>query len=312
MIDLITGILASATLSGGVLVFAALGEVMCERVGVVNLGIEGVMALGAVIAVMAASSGSATAGLTGALGVGLLLGVIFALITVVVQANQVLSGLAFTFLGLGLSAWVGAPYSGQPAAAHFSPLRIPLLSSAPIVGQAFFSQNVLAYFGYFVLPGVFWYLLYRTRHGVNLRAVGERPSAADAAGVPVKLIRFTYVLMGCVLAALSGAYLTLAFIPSWSEGMTAGRGWIALTLVIFARYSPWRTVLGALFFGVITSFGFVGQSRNWGVPASFFSMLPYLGTIAVMLVPLLQRNRLQKHWIAPAALGTPYYRDERY
>jgi general nucleoside transport system permease protein len=162
------------------------------------------------------------------------------------------------------------------------------------------------------LPAVFSYLLYRTRHGINLRAIGERPSAADAAGVPVKLIRFVYVLVGVVLASLSGAYLTLAFIPSWSEEMTAGRGWIALALVIFARYSPWKTVVGALFFGAITSFGFVAQSRNWGVPASFFSMLPYLGTIAIMLLPILHRDRIQKRWLAPAALGTPYYRDERY
>jgi general nucleoside transport system permease protein len=312
MVEVITGILTIATLSGGVLVFAALGEVMCERVGVVNLGIEGIMSLGAVSAVIAGGRDGSMAGLATALAVGALLGVIYAFATVVAKANQILCGLAFTFLGLGLSAWIGAPYSGQPLPAHFEPIAIPILSTLPVVGPAFFDQNILAYVGYLLLPSAFSFLLYNTRHGINLRAVGEHPAAADAAGVPVTTIRFFYVVIGAILAATSGAYLTLAFIPSWSEGMTAGRGWIALALVIFARYSPWKTVAGALFFGVITSFGFVAQVRNWGLPASFFSMLPYLGTIAVMLLPLLQGKRLHKRWIAPAALGTAYFRDERY
>jgi simple sugar transport system permease protein len=310
--DLIAGLLQTSILAGGVLALAALGEVLAERVGVVNLGVEGLMALGAItgIATVVAVP-SPTLGFLLALLVGLLFGMIFATATVHVRANQVLCGLALTLIGTGLAATIGKAYSGMPAPATFAPIAIPILSDIPLVGRALFTQNILVYLIYIVLPFALHHLMFRTRHGLDLRAVGENPAAADAAGIPVQKIRFWYVSAGAALAAGSGAYLTLAFVPSWSEGVVAGRGWIAVSLVIFAGYRPLNAVLAALLFGLITSLGFVGQARNWPIAAPFLSMLPYLGTIALIIVPVLAWHKVRRLMAAPAALGAPYYRDVR-
>lgn len=309
---ILAGILSTAILAGGVLALGALGEVMAERVGVVNLGVEGLMAMGAVtgIAVVLAVP-DPWVGLLAATLVGMLLSAIFAFATVVLKANQILCGLALTLIGTGLSATLGRPYSSTPAPATFEPLIIPGLSDLPIVGRGIFSQNVLVYLIYIVLPILLHVIMFKTRHGLNLRAVGENPAAADAAGIPVTRIRFIYVTLGGALAGMAGGYLTLAYIPSWSDGVVAGRGWIAVALVIFAGFRPLTAVLAALFFGVITALGFVGQARNWPIPAPFLSMLPYLGTIALMIVPVLAWRKLRRWMAAPDALGEPYYRDIR-
>ncbi len=310
--DLIAGLLQTSILAGGVLALAALGEVLTERVGVVNLGVEGLMALGAitgiatVVAVPVPALGFALACL-----VGLLVGMVFATATVVIRANQVLCGLALTLMGTGLAAMVGKAYSGIPAPASFAPIAIPWLSDIPLLGRALFTQNILVYLIYLVLPFALHHLLFRTRHGLNLRAVGENPAAADAAGIPVQRIRFWYVALGGAFAGGAGAYLTLAFVPSWSEGVVAGRGWIAVALVIFAGYRPWTAVGAALLFGLITSLGFVGQARNWPIAAPVLSMLPYLGTIALMIVPVLAWQKVRRMMAAPAAIGAPYFRDTR-
>lgn len=310
--DLITSMLQTSVLAGGVLALAALGEVLAERVGVVNLGAEGLMALGAVTGIATVvTTGSPAAGFVLALVVGLAVGMVFATIVVHVRANQVLCGLALTLMGTGFAATIGKAYSGMPAPAVFAPLALPYLSSLPLIGRALFSQNVLVYLTYFVLPVLIHLLMFRTRHGLNLRAVGENPAAADAAGIAVQKIRFWYVAAGAALAAGAGAYLTLAFVPSWSEGVVAGRGWIAVALVIFAGYRPLNAVLAALLFGVITSLGFVGQARNWPVAAPILSMLPYLGTIAFIIVPVVAWRRMRLVMAAPAALGIPYHRDLR-
>ncbi|WP_024506341.1 ABC transporter permease [Bradyrhizobium sp. ARR65] len=310
--DLVTGILHTSLLAGGVLALAALGEVLAERVGVVNLGVEGLMALGAITGIAAVvTTKSPTAGFLLALGVGFLVGMVFAAITVLLRANQVLCGLALTLMGTGFAATVGKAYSGIPAPATFVALPLPYLSSIPLLGPVLFTQNVLVYLIYIVLPLLIHFLMFRTRHGLNLRAVGENPAAADAAGIAVQKIRFWYVTMGAALAAGAGGYLTLAFVPSWSEGVVAGRGWIAVALVIFAGYRPLNAVLAALLFGVITSLGFVGQARNWPIAAPILSMLPYLGTIAFIVVPVVAWHRMRQAMAAPAALGIPYYRDLR-
>jgi simple sugar transport system permease protein len=219
--------------------------------------------------------------------------------------------LALTLMGTGLAATIGKAYSGMPARATFAPVAIPYLSDIPLLGRAVFTQNVLVYLIYIVIPVVMHFVMFRTRHGLNLRAVGENPAAADAAGISVQKFRFWYVAMGSSLAAGAGAYLTLAFVPSWSEGVVAGRGWIAVALVIFAGYRPINAVLAALLFGAITSLGFVGQARNWPIAAPILSMLPYLGTIALIIVPVLAWHRVRRLMAAPAALGEPYYRDVR-
>ena len=162
-----------------------------------------------------------------------------------------------------------------------------------------------------MLPFVLHYLMFRTRHGLNLRAAGENPAAADAAGVPVQHVRFWYVALGGAFAGGAGAYLTLAFVPAWSEGVVAGRGWIAVALVIFAGYRPINVVLAALLFGLITALGFVGQARNWPIAAPILSMLPYLGTIALMVLPVLAWQKVRRLMAAPAALSEPYFRDVR-
>ncbi|RZN32356.1 ABC transporter permease [Bradyrhizobium sp. Leo121] len=310
--DLIAGILHTSLLAGGVLALAALGEVLAERVGVVNLGVEGLMALGAISGIAAVvTTRSPTAGFALALAVGFVVGMVFAAITVYLRANQVLCGLALTLMGTGFAATVGKAYSGIPAPATFTSVEIPYLSSIPLIGQVLFTQNVLVYLIYIILPVMLHVLIFRTRHGLNLRAVGENPAAADAAGIAVQRIRFWYVTAGAALAAGAGAYLTLAFVPSWSEGVVAGRGWIAVALVIFAGYRPLNAVLAALLFGVITSLGFVGQARNWPIAAPVLSMLPYLGTIAFIVVPVVAWHRMRQVMAAPAALGIPYYRDLR-
>jgi general nucleoside transport system permease protein len=310
--DIIAGLLQTSILAGGVLALAALGEVLSERVGVVNLGVEGLMALGAItaIAIVTASPNPAF-GLIGALSVGFVVGMIFAGATVILRANQVLCGLALTLMGTGLAATIGKAYSGMPARATFAPVAIPYLSDIPLLGRALFTQNVLVYLTYIVLPVAMHFVMFRTRHGLNLRAVGENPAAADAAGISVRKFRYWYVAAGSSLAAGAGAYLTLAFVPSWSEGVVAGRGWIAVALVIFAGYRPINAVLAALLFGAITSLGFVGQARNWPIAAPILSMLPYLGTIALIIVPVLAWHRVRRLMAAPAALGEPYYRDIR-
>ena len=246
-----------------------------------------------------------------ALAVGAAFGMAFAVATVFVRANQILCGLALTLMGTGIASTIGRNYSGMPAPVTFEGVEIPLLSSIPILGPAFFSQNVLVYLTYIILPIFFSYLMFSTRHGLNMRAVGENPAAADAAGIPVNLIRFSYVTAGSALAAGAGAYLTLAFVPSWSDGVVAGRGWIAVALVIFAGYRPIMATLSGFLFGMITALGFIGQARGWPIAPAFLSMLPYLGTVAFIIVPVLAWQKMRRAMAAPAALALPYYRDMR-
>lgn len=310
--DVVTGMLSTAFLAGGVLALAALGETLAERVGVVNLGVEGLMALGALTAIATVTAvPSPTLGFLAALGVGLLFGMLFAAATVLVRANQVLCGLGLTLLGTGLAATLGRTYSGRPSPVTFGPLAIPGLADIPVIGPSLFNQNALVYLTFLVLPPALHVLLFGTRHGLNLRAIGENPAAADATGVPVARLRFWYVAAGSALAAGAGAFLTLAFVPSWSEGVVAGRGWIAVSLVIFAGYRPINAALAGLLFGIITALGFVGQARGWPVSPVLLSMLPYLGTLGFIIVPVLAVHRLRRWMAAPAALGEPYFRDVR-
>lgn len=310
--DVLAGLIQTAFLAGGVLALAALGEVLAERVGVVNLGVEGLMALGAVTAIATVVAVPVPAlGFAAALAVGLGVGMLFAGATVVIRANQVLAGLALTLIGTGLAATIGKAYSGTPAPVTFEPVFIPGLSDLPFVGRALFSHNILVYIIFFVLPLIMHWIMFRTRHGLNMRAVGENPAAADAAGINVMAYRFWYTALGAAMAAGAGAYLTLAFVPSWSEGVVAGRGWIAVALVIFAGFRPVNAVAAALLFGLVTALGFVGQARNWPIAASILSMLPYLGTMALMIVPVVAFQRMRRMMAAPAALSVPFFRDMR-
>lgn len=311
LIDILAGLIASAFLAGGVLAFAGLGETISQRAGVFNLGIEGFMALGGISAIAGvAATGSLLVGCLAAIIVGLVFGGLFAVTTVIFRVNQVVSGLAFTFLGTGLAGWAGSGYAGKPASVSFDKLPIPGLSKIPVLGDILFNHQLPVYFAFFIIPLVLHLVLFRTRFGLSILAVGENPGAADATGIAVLPLRFGCVIFGCVMAACAGAYLTLVFVPSWSEGMTAGRGWIAIALVIFAAYRPIRVAFAAFLFGLISAFGFSAQTWGWTIPSAFLSALPYLATLVIMLIPVWisrKGNRNER----PAALGIPYFREER-
>lgn len=303
----LVAMLAVAVAAGTTVVIAATGEIVAERAGVLNLGLEGMMLVGAVAGFMAVNaSGNLVVAVLTALAAGAVLGLLHAFLTVSLRANQIVAGLALTIFGAGLSALVGQDVVGIPARDTFSRLAIPVLSDIPVVGRVLFQQNLLVYLGY-VLTIVLWYLLSRTRVGLHLRAVGENAATADAMGVSVTGFRYGAVVFGGALAGLAGAYLSLALTPGWNEGMTAGRGWIAIGLVIFARWNPLLAVVGGYLFGLMESLNFQAQAVGINISPFFLGMLPYLFTVlAVVVASLTGARRLG----APADLGTPYEREE--
>ncbi len=307
---ILSGILEQAVAAGAAILLAAIGELMAERTGVLNLGVEGIMAMGAVSAIIAETFiPNPYFALMIAILVGLAMGAIYATTVVTCKANQTLSGLGILFLGTGLARWIGSGYSGMPARVPFASIRIPFLADIPLVGEALFNHSILVYIAYLVLPPLVTFVIYRTRHGMKMRAVGENPAAADACGVSVHRFRFIYTCVGSAFAAVGGCYLTMSFTPAWSDYAVVGQGWIAIALVIFAAWRPWRVVAGALLFGGVTSLAFVAQVLAWKVPAEFLNMLPYLATLALMIIPVLKMLRSQrKLTTAPAALGLPYER----
>jgi ABC-type uncharacterized transport system permease subunit len=313
MDSLAFAVAGSAIASGAAIAIVALGELLAEKSGVLNLGLEGMMLMGAVSAFLVVNRfvQDPFAGLAAAILVGALMGAVFGLSVVALKANQLLCGLAMNFVGAGLSGLIGGPYAAQPTVARFEPVRIPFLGDLPLIGDALFNQTALVYFAYLVLPALVYWLLYGTRHGLSVQAAGENPAAAHAAGIHVNRLRFLYATVGGSLAGVGGAYLTLALTPAWIEGVTSGRGWIALALVIFAGWRPYGVVAGALVFGAVTSLGFVGQLRGWPVPSAYLSMLPYLSTLGLMFVPFLLKSRAQRKLSAqPSALGVAFTGEE--
>jgi simple sugar transport system permease protein len=311
MVEIIAGAIALAIDAGAVILIAAFGELLGERAGIFNMGLEGTMAMGAVAAFITVSYvPNPYIGLLVAVIVGILFGSIMGTAVVTLKANQVISGLALGFVGNGLARHLGAPFSGLLLTARFAKLNIPGLSNLPVVGRVLFNHDLPVYFAYLVLPVAISFLLYRTRHGINLRACGENPTAADSAGVPVDRLRFLYACVGGAFAAAAGAYLVLAFAPTWAEGVTGGRGWIAVALVIFSRWRPNILVMGSLLFGITTSLGFVGQIQGWGAYSNILAMFPYLSTIALLAIPnLLGRRGQRKAGTFPAGLGVPFFRE---
>lgn len=296
-----------ATITAGVpLIFAALGELVVEKSGVLNLGVEGMMIVGAISGFMvAAESGQLWLGVLAGAGAGMLMALIFAFITLTLMANQVATGLALTIFGIGLSAYMGQAYSSV-ALEGIKALHIPLLSDLPVLGQLLFSYDLLVYLALLLFPLLVWFL-YHSRGGLVLRAIGESPTSAHALGYPVIRIRYLAVLFGGAMAGIGGAYLSLAYTPLWAEGMTAGRGWIALALVVFATWRPGRVLLGAFLFGGVTIAQFHVQGLGVDIPSQFLSMLPYLATIAVLV--LISRNAKTIRLNAPASLGQAFHRE---
>jgi general nucleoside transport system permease protein len=314
--ELAASILTIAIVAGVSLVYATIGEIFTERAGILNLGVEGMMIMGAVTAFAAALHfGNAWAGVAVALLVGGGMALIHAFLTISLRADQVVSGLALTLFGTGLSSFLGqrlgpggAPLVGL-IGPRFRPVAIPLLSDIPLIGPMLFNQDLLVYVMYLFVP-LSWYFLFKTRPGLHLRAIGESPQTADALGVNVFKLRYFYTIVGGMLAGLGGAHLSLAYTPGWAEHLTGGRGWIAIALVIFATWNPARAVVGALLFGGVNAIQFRLQATGTTIPSSLLNMLPYILTV-VVLVAITWFESFRKRVGPPAALGLPYMREER-
>jgi len=282
------------------ILFAATGELVVEKSGILNLGVEGMMLMGAVVAsiTVITTGNQYLAIITGALS-GVLTSLIFGFFTLVLATNQVATGLALTIFGTGLSGLVGADYVGK-AISRLDSVKVPVLSEIPVLGYILFTHNILVYLGFIIVFIVGWFL-YKTKSGLILRAVGNNPESAHALGYSVISIRFLAVMFGGFMAGLGGSFLPLVLTPHWAEGMTAGKGWIALALVVFASWRPLRIPVGALLFSGITVMQLVGQARGWSMPSQFLSMLPYIATIVVLV--LISRNKEFSIINAPASLG---------
>lgn len=305
MIESMTPLLASALAAAIPLMLAALGELVVERAGVLNLGLEGMMLIGALAGFMTIAHGG---GLAAAVPIAMLAGamaaLVFGVVTLTLQADQVAAGLSLTILGSGVSAFVGRQYVGFPASASFGPLPIPWLSELPLLGPSLFSLNLLGYASLAILV-IIAFVLYRTRVGLILRAVGESPVVARSLGLPVTRVRYLAVAFGGSMAGLAGCYYAVAQFKMWQEGLTSGNGWIALALVVFATWRPVRVAIGALLFGGVTALGLWLQAIGVHVSTFALSSLPYIATIAVLVLISLNQQTVKRH--APAWLGKPFF-----
>jgi simple sugar transport system permease protein len=303
-LDAATLILVTVISAATPLLFAAMGELVAERSGVLNLGVEGMMLAGAVSAfAITVTTGSAVLGILMAALAGALMALMFGVLTLSLTANQVATGLALTIFGIGLSALIGSSFVGIPVD-RLPRLSVPSLSDLPVIGRLLFGHDVLVYLSVALTAAVAWFLK-RTRGGMILRAVGESDVSAHSIGYDVIKVRYLAVLFGGVMAGLGGAFLSLSYTPMWVEEMTAGRGWIALALVVFASWRPWRVLLGAYLFGGVTILQLYAQGTGgFNVPAQVMSMLPYLATIVVLAV--IAGGPWKGRLDAPACLGRPF------
>jgi general nucleoside transport system permease protein len=304
---------AAAVSSGTPLVFAAVGEILTERSGVLNLGVDGMMLVGAVTGFWATSqTGSLAVGVVAATGAAAAVSLLHAIPAITLRVNQIVSGLALTMFGGGLATFIGRsgspPLVGQPPRAAFRRFLPEGLSDLPLVGPLVFGHDLLVYVSWVLVAAASWYL-FHTRRGLELRAVGEDAGAADAAGVAVARTRYVHTVIGGAMAGVGGAYFSLALVPSWQDGITAGAGWIAIGLVIFASWRPWRALLAAYLFGGVTRLNFTLQAYGVAVPSQFLAMLPFVLTIVVLI--LLTGGRRGRFLGAPAGLTLPYSREGR-
>jgi len=298
--------------AGTALLFATLGEMITEKVGNLNLGVEGMMLMGAVMGfIVGYNTGSPIMALLAAAGAGAFGAMIYAFITVTLKTNQEVTGLTLTIFGAGFASFVGHNVVGYklPATINnfFSKVPIPILKDIPAIGEIFFNQNVFIYLGYLtvVLLGL---LLYRTNYGLNMRMVGENAAAADASGINIVKYKYFFIMLGGALCGLGGAYLSLVHVPVWQENITAGVGWIAVALVIFSTWNPYRALFGAYFFGGLNIIGFRLQKFDLPISIYLLDMLPYISTIIVLIIMSIKKSKENK---APKELGHAYFREER-
>jgi len=317
MISLITSILAITLKAGTSLVYATIGEIYTERSGILNLGLEGMMLMGAVSSfAVAYHTGSLLLAVLTAMMVGMLLAAVHAFLSITMRANQVVSGLSITLFGTGFASFLGqrlGPESNSfyltgMNAVKFTAKRIPGLADLPVAGSMF-NQDILTYIVFLLIP-LAWIYMYKTKYGLNLRAVGENPQTADAMGIPVAKIRYLYTIVGGMLVGLGGAHLSLAYTPGWTENITGGRGWIVIALVIFSMWNPSRAILGAILFGGINAVQFRLQASGTNISASYLNMAPYIATILVLVLVTVWESHNRKVG-PPAALGTSYMREDK-
>lgn len=288
------------------LLIAALGELVVERSGVLNLGVEGMMVMGAVTGFGAAQiSGSAYVGLLAAIICGALFSLLFGVLTLSLATNQVATGLSLTLLGLGASGMIGENFIGLPGI-KLTAIEIPILSEIPVIGRILFSQDLIFYIS-IALTIAIWYFVFKTRAGLTLRSVGDNHTSAHALGINVLKVRYMAVMFGGGCAGLAGAHLSLVYTPQWTENMTAGRGWIALALVVFASWRPVRIVAGAYLFGAVTIAQFHAQAQGIAIPSQLLSSLPYIATIVVLVLISTNKRTTMKN--TPASLGKPFVPD---
>jgi len=306
--DIFIHILIATIAAGTPFVYAALGELITEKSGVLNLGVEGMMLVGAISGFIAmAKTGSILVAVLCGMSAGALMAGIFAVLTLTLMANQVASGLALTIFGVGLSAFLGLNYTSI-ALPGVPELHIPMLSNIPVVGQLFFSHDILIYCSGGLFAVISWFL-YKSKSGLILRGIGEAPKSAHALGYNVIRIRYMAVLFGGAMAGLGGTYLSIAYTPMWVEGMVAGRGWVSLALVVFATWRPARVMLGAYLFGAITIAQFHVQGFGIDIPAQLLSMLPYVATIVMLVFISRDKNTIRLN--SPASLGITYHPDNQ-
>lgn len=304
--------LASCVVAGTPLVFATVGELITEKTGHLNLGVEGMMLMGAVMGfftgLQTANPGLAllSAALAGAGGA-----LIYAFVTVSLKANQVVTGLTLTIFGTGFAQFVGEPLLGSMApseiTAFFTKVSIPVLGQIPVIGPIFFRQDVFVYLSYIVCAAAAVYM-YKTRMGMNLKAVGESTAAADASGINVDLYKYVHILIGGALCGLGGAYLSLVRIPIWQENVVNGRGWIAVALVIFVAWNPIKGFFGGLIFGGLSIIGLKFQAMGLGISQYLVDMIPYVATIVIVVISTHKRKKESQ---PPGDLGNNYFREER-
>lgn len=307
--------LQTAVQMGTPLLFGTLGAILCEKVGHLNLGVEGMMLMGAVMGFSTAvSTGNPILAILSAGFFGMFGALIFAFITITLRGNHTVTGLVLTIMGSGLSNFLGTNLVGialpESITKAFAVMEISGLSSLPIIGKAFFSQSPYVYLSIFIAIFL-WFYMNKTTIGLNMRSIGENPSAADASGVNINLYKYVHILMGGFCCGLGGAYLSLVFVPRWQQDITAGQGWIAVALVIFATWSPIKAIFGAYLFGALRGMGISFQNVPiFGIEISsqMLDMLPYIMTIVVLILITIRKKRENQ---PPSALGASYFREDR-
>jgi ABC-type uncharacterized transport system permease subunit len=307
--DFFATLIVSAIAAGMPLLIATLGGILAERAGVINLGIEGMMLLGAVMAyILGVTTGSTALSIVFAMLAGGSLGLLLSFLSVTLRANQIVAGLGITLFSTGLSSYLGKPYGGSQPDISIPDIEFPWLEAIPFVGQIFADLNAMVWAS-FVLVALLHIFIFYTPWGLHLRAVGDSPSTADAAGIPVYRYQYFMVTLGAMLCGLAGASLILVYTPSWNDGLTSGRGWIAVALIIFARWNPIRAVFCACLFGFFEALGFKLQLYDNTIPPYFLKMMPYITTILVLMF-VGWRNRKRPSG-KPESLGIPYIREQR-